>query len=180
MDLGPPGFTGLPEELIIAVMQYLELQDVLYLRECCRMLCNLSKERSVWVALLNRYYETSFHQPFLLSKPLANCTALDINKRIMRRWTGLDKQESPSSRPDVFTVGTPLHGRCTHMLFLPFGHFFVFHDEDGAARGLASKSYVHPPAPHTFPVPSQIYRASIEDRLFPRAFNMAVIHQHYD
>ncbi|TFK24417.1 hypothetical protein FA15DRAFT_576469, partial [Coprinopsis marcescibilis] len=67
-------FTSLPKELIIAVMEFAEWSDILRLRCCCKVMHSTSRARSIWVALLHRYYLTVFPRPFLLPKPLERCT----------------------------------------------------------------------------------------------------------
>ncbi|TFK17512.1 hypothetical protein FA15DRAFT_710723 [Coprinopsis marcescibilis] len=41
-----------------------------------------SRARSVWVALLHRYYLTGFPRPFLLPKPLEHCTSSELEALI--------------------------------------------------------------------------------------------------
>ncbi|TFK22433.1 hypothetical protein FA15DRAFT_671556 [Coprinopsis marcescibilis] len=71
---------SLPGELIIAIMEFAEWSDILRMQRCCKVLKSSSQARSVWVALLHRYYLTVFPRPFLLPKPLEHCTStLQVN-----------------------------------------------------------------------------------------------------
>ncbi|EAU92229.2 hypothetical protein CC1G_10115 [Coprinopsis cinerea okayama7 len=86
----PRRLTSLPYELLIGISISLEWRDILQLRQTCRLLNQVSRERSVWLALLYRYYETKFARPFFLPKPLHLCSASDLENRITRWWRGLD------------------------------------------------------------------------------------------
>ncbi|TFK28315.1 hypothetical protein FA15DRAFT_569692, partial [Coprinopsis marcescibilis] len=75
--------TNLPEELIIAIMEFADWSDILRMRCCCKVLHSTSQARSVWVALIHRYYLTVFPIPFLLPKPLEHCMLSKLEVLIM-------------------------------------------------------------------------------------------------
>ncbi|TFK24555.1 hypothetical protein FA15DRAFT_577889, partial [Coprinopsis marcescibilis] len=78
----------LPDEIILKIAQNLEWGDVLRLRKCTRRLHSLSEDRSVWLAIFQRYRRTVFPRPFLLLKQLEACTSKDLEFVVIGWWKG--------------------------------------------------------------------------------------------
>ncbi|KAG2022352.1 hypothetical protein CC2G_000110 [Coprinopsis cinerea AmutBmut pab1-1] len=85
---GPsPSFTNLPNEIQIEILKHLEWDEVLALRQCCRLLYSLSKEWHVWYNLFLKYRETTFAQPYFLPKPLEYCSSNDLESHVTNWWS---------------------------------------------------------------------------------------------
>ncbi|EAU92163.2 hypothetical protein CC1G_08786 [Coprinopsis cinerea okayama7 len=190
---GPTTLTSLPGELIVKIIECLEWTDILSLRQCCQPLYSLTKERSVWLALFHRYYETEFARPFFLPKPLSFCTAQDLESRILRWWLGLYRLPDTSLEPDDHPVADEF---CFPRGLMPVGGYYLFQSEDGGLwyqRPSGLPRQLTPPAisldglsgnvycsfdllsGHIGDTPGQPSYTTIEDATFPTSFNMVTL-----
>ncbi|EAU92173.2 hypothetical protein CC1G_08796 [Coprinopsis cinerea okayama7 len=185
---------SLPDETLTQVLAYLEWYEILQVRQCCRRLDRVSKDRSVWLAVLLRYYDTALPRPFLLPKPLRYCSSSDL-ERIVCNWFSVrgladpdlaQKKEvtPPDTWPRGFALG-PLPGGRVFMHATPDGNI---HCHDIENLGNPASLFIPTPFPsYTESSHGIITRMSMdilttqadgiptEDRLFPSTFSLAAI-----
>ncbi|KAF5331432.1 hypothetical protein D9611_011905 [Ephemerocybe angulata] len=73
---------NLAQELLVSILGELEYKDVMVLRRTCRCLRDLTTSKDVWRAVFLRLAETRLPRPFFLPKPLAACSAKDLEHAI--------------------------------------------------------------------------------------------------
>ncbi|TFK21207.1 hypothetical protein FA15DRAFT_672769 [Coprinopsis marcescibilis] len=148
------GLEVLGHDLVLTVFEHAELEDVITLRQCSRMLQSASKSRSVWLAIFQRYLGTVIPLPFFLSNPLAYCSSRDIELAI-KGWTASSRQlfarpfalkRQPSAKFESGVIGS-----------LPGGRFFISSGSDGSIWYHDSRYGTEPPKmvlPAVFPLPT--------------------------
>ncbi|EAU92205.1 hypothetical protein CC1G_13020 [Coprinopsis cinerea okayama7 len=145
---------GLPYELLIDIATNLEWKDILQIRQTCRTLNRVSRERPVWLALLYRYYETKFPRPFFLPKPLHFCSASDLERRITWWWKGVEGLMEPVEIRKFQVVGLENEESSTITEGpLPGGRYFLYTLEDGRV-GYIDSEQPHPEFTELIPCPS--------------------------
>ncbi|EFI28774.1 hypothetical protein CC1G_13799 [Coprinopsis cinerea okayama7 len=97
----------LPHEILIKVMKHLEWRDVLVIRCCSRFFNFFSKEREIWVSILESDLDTRIPRPFYLPKPLEHCSSEDLEKRVVDWWSGWARFGRNSSKAAVDEQGVP-------------------------------------------------------------------------
>ncbi|EFI28771.1 hypothetical protein CC1G_13796 [Coprinopsis cinerea okayama7 len=144
--------TNLPEEMLVEIMKNLEWDDILTIRQCCRSLYRLSRERSIWVHIFQRYSDTVFAQPFFLPKPLECCSSEVLENRVVSwwsRWKKITKGSYDVPRHSFDEKAIPnLTGP---LLPLPSGHYLyaspdgtIFHG-DLCRPGLGMRMFIPSP-----------------------------------
>ncbi|KAF9529685.1 hypothetical protein CPB83DRAFT_851976 [Crepidotus variabilis] len=113
----PLSLATLPPELLPEVLQYLDWDDVLRIRQVCRRLNDASFKRSVWLNIFLRHSMALPHL-FRLEKPLVMHSSTELEKLILR-WKAVDKRWSvDDAQPTLhrtFTV-TDKSRSCSHLL----------------------------------------------------------------
>ncbi|EAU92172.2 hypothetical protein CC1G_08795 [Coprinopsis cinerea okayama7 len=192
---------SLPDETLTQVLVYLEWHEILQVRQCCRRLNRLSKDRSVCLAVLLHYYDTVLPRPFLLPKPLRYCDSSNL-ERVVCNWFSARGLVDPHRArkqefkpPDTWSKGFKLGP-------LPGGRFFMHASPNGNIHYHDIENPCDPPSlfiPTPFPwckpgvavmpiqtllsldiLATQADEIPIEDRLFPITFNLAAIWQATD
>ncbi|TFK22422.1 hypothetical protein FA15DRAFT_758013 [Coprinopsis marcescibilis] len=123
--------TSLPEELIIAVMEFSEWSDILRMRRCCKVLHSTSQARSVWVALLHRYYLTVFPRPFLLPKPLEHCASSELEALITGWFRDVRDFSDEFSPPQTSTLQVNIKEH-KKLGTIPGGRFMLYSAHEGS------------------------------------------------
>ncbi|EAU92178.2 hypothetical protein CC1G_08801 [Coprinopsis cinerea okayama7 len=186
----------LPEEIWMKILGTLEWHEILRVRQCCRRLNRVSKDRSVWLSVLLRYYDTALPRPFLLPKPLRHSDSTDL-ERVICDWFSTRGLADPHQArkkevmpPDTWSWGFSLGP-------LPGGRFFMHATPDGNIHCHDIENLSNPPSmfiPTPFPwykpafddlpiltrlsldiLATQADEIPAEDRLFPMTFNLAAI-----
>ncbi|KAH8813631.1 hypothetical protein DL96DRAFT_525801 [Flagelloscypha sp. PMI_526] len=76
----------LPQELLVSILSFCSLQQVLRLRQCCKFLEGISRQRAVWISLLTRLaqeWDIALAQ-FYPFDP--NTTAQDLERAVTARY----------------------------------------------------------------------------------------------
>ncbi|KAG2022379.1 hypothetical protein CC2G_000135 [Coprinopsis cinerea AmutBmut pab1-1] len=146
----PAGFMGLPKEILVMIMQNIDMEDVLSLRVCCRLLCDLSKERSV------QELPSSGPDTFMVGSPshpqFKHLAFLPFGHFfVMHSTDGGIWLQSPTTAPQLL-IPSPFSGSTCISTF--------------ASLDLLSMS-----------VDAE---TSFDSQLFPLAFNMAVVWERFD
>ncbi|EAU92157.2 hypothetical protein CC1G_08780 [Coprinopsis cinerea okayama7 len=119
-----PQFTSLPNETLTEILKHLEWRDVLALRQCCRSLYSLSKERHVWYNLFLKYHKTTFAQPYFLPKPLEHCSSDDLENHVTSWWSVLGNTTGESITVATYAFDRTFDPRLIdHLLPLHNGHY---------------------------------------------------------
>lgn len=149
--------------------------------------------RSVWLELLKGYCDTLFYRPFFLKKPLEFCSAEDLEESVTRAWKPVsfpieEKTVSQNKNPgDEWTsfAGPTPDGSC--LLYIGDHGELSYYFIDGP-----SEPHLLIPSPFECSCTSMTTRVTIdhfasqgidpadqssfEARLFPKWFNVAVLH----
>ncbi|TFK24372.1 hypothetical protein FA15DRAFT_756561 [Coprinopsis marcescibilis] len=156
--------TSLPEELIIAVMEFAEWSDILRLRCCCKVMHSTSRARSIWVALLHRYYLTVFPRPFLLPKPLEHCTSSELEVLITGWFRDVRDFSNEISPPQTSTLqmNSAEHRK---LGTIPGGRFMLYSAYQGSVYYQDPQSIPNTP-------PTMLIRSPFHETLTKRAVIM--------
>ncbi|KAH6916272.1 hypothetical protein BKA70DRAFT_483148 [Coprinopsis sp. MPI-PUGE-AT-0042] len=102
---GPP-LLALPTELLLGSAQRLEIPDVLALRQCNRLLYEVTHDRSLWASVLHRLQKGCPLPPELVSEPqFGNLTASTLERfatryhRIQCLWPKSREKDSTFTLP---------------------------------------------------------------------------------
>ncbi|KAH8800563.1 hypothetical protein DL96DRAFT_798155, partial [Flagelloscypha sp. PMI_526] len=91
---------NLPQELLVSIFSFCSLQQVLRLRQCCKFLEDVSRQRAVWIALLTsltQEWDIALAQ-FYPFNP--NTTTLDLERAVTARYRLFSMMSSnPKSLP---------------------------------------------------------------------------------
>ncbi|EFI28772.1 hypothetical protein CC1G_13797 [Coprinopsis cinerea okayama7 len=93
----------LSREVLVEILKRFEWKDVLAIRQCSRLLYSVSKERKVWVSILENDLDTRIPRPFYLPKPLAHCSSEDLEKRVVDWYLGWGRFGSSAGGMDSNT-----------------------------------------------------------------------------
>ncbi|KAG2022340.1 hypothetical protein CC2G_000099 [Coprinopsis cinerea AmutBmut pab1-1] len=96
----------LPHEILVEIMKRLEWRDVLAIRRCSHFFYSLSKEREVWVSILENDLDTRIPRPFYLPKPLEHCSSEDLEKRVGDWWSGWVMSRGSGGRTSTHGVSS--------------------------------------------------------------------------
>ncbi|KAG2009527.1 hypothetical protein CC2G_012451 [Coprinopsis cinerea AmutBmut pab1-1] len=190
-----PQLSQLPPEILVEIMKYIEWDDVLSIRRCCRTLHSVSKDREVWLSLLRRYCDTVIPRPFFLPKPVKLCSVDELEARVVQWWTGW---EGLRSTVQTFTTDGSIPDIWGPLCHFPGDQFFLYARLDGTIfycdpRQPSAPMHLLVPSPYSSnshvdvcvaldllgtqcidgvaPLSSE---CSFENRLFPPVFRLAV------
>ncbi|KAJ2918073.1 hypothetical protein MD484_g2302, partial [Candolleomyces efflorescens] len=96
----PWGLLAFPTEILVLIVKELEWDDVLRLRTTSKLFRTLTYSKDVWTELFQRYLEVSMPTPFILPKPLSECSSAEIERIVWTSKAGLNL-------PRPFMAGQP-------------------------------------------------------------------------
>ncbi|KAJ2918123.1 hypothetical protein MD484_g2297, partial [Candolleomyces efflorescens] len=126
----PRGLLALPTEILLLIVKELEWDDVLRLRTTNKLLRKLTYSKDVWTGLFLRHLEVSMPTPFILPKPLSECSSVEIERMV---WTSQASLKMPRAfmAGQAYSLDIP-NTRATELEIVPGGRWLLAGCADGS------------------------------------------------
>ncbi|KAF5340767.1 hypothetical protein D9611_007508 [Ephemerocybe angulata] len=129
-----PSLTHLPDELLIQIVANLDLKDILNSRTVCRALRTACGSREAWRSMYLRQHGEALPRPFLMPKPIKECSADDIESSL-QKWYAEWPAAGAVQRTRRVVKTELLRGRHPHrstMVLTPGGRWAITGYADGS------------------------------------------------